>query len=171
LVARVLRRSAVRPGPEERRIVIPGWPGLRAFSADREAVLKAGCGGAWRSYVLRSHWRMVLPISRRHQVRQAEGLVTALRRGGLPIVHLVRFPQLTINHALLLFAVEAGKDGAPSAAACGEGPRFRAYDPNQPAAPVTLGFDPRARAFRLPANPYWFGGRVDVIHILRHWWF
>lgn len=172
LIIAVRRRTAVRSCPQAQRVVIRGWPGLRAFSRDREPLLKAACGGAWRSYVLPSHWRMVFPISRAHQARQAAGLVKTLREGGLPIVHLVRFPQLTINHGLLLFGVEsAGNGGAPVAGQPAGDLRFRAYDPNQPEAPVALTYHAGDRTFRFPANPYWTGGRVDVIHVLRSRWF
>ena len=84
-------------------------------------------------------------------------------------MHLVRFPQLTINHALLLFAVEPGETTETADGNCEW--RFQAYDPNQPARPVTLTFSPHQRTFFLPASFYWPGGRVDVIHILRNWWF
>ena len=55
--------------------------------------MKVECGGAWRSYVLRSHWRMVLPLSRAHQERTA----ARLRRLGvsaaiLPVVEIVALP-------------------------------------------------------------------------------
>jgi hypothetical protein len=123
-------------------------------------LLKALCGGAWQSYVLRSHWRMVFPISRRHQHRTAERLAAALGRGDTPIVHLVRFPQLTINHGLVVFSV------TPT----GGGLAFQAYDPNTPQRPATLGYEAGQRTFRLPPNTYWAGGRVEVIEIFRTWW-
>ena len=53
-------RTACRP---EEGIVIPGFAGLREFSRAQEKLLKTECGGAWRSYFLRSHWRMIVPFS------------------------------------------------------------------------------------------------------------
>lgn len=160
-VRAVVRRNPRVPCAPGRRVVFPGHASLREFSRAAEAMLKAECGGAWRSYVLRSHWRMVFPISRRHQQRTAAQLTERLAQGVPPIVHLVRFPALTINHAMLLYGVEAGPAGQ----------RFLAYDPNEPAQPVPLSFEAAARTFTLPANRYWPGGKLDVIEVYRSWWF
>lgn len=160
-VRAVVRRNPRVPCAPERRVVFPGHASLREFSRAAETILKAKCGGAWRSYVLRSHWRMVFPISRRHQQRTATQLTERLAQGVPPIVHLVRFPALTINHAMLVYGVEAGPTGQ----------RFLAYDPNEPGQPVTLSFEAAARTFTLPANRYWPGGKLDVIEVYRSWWF
>lgn len=160
-VRAVVRRNPRVAGAAERRVVFPGAEGLRSFSRDWAHVLRDECGGAWRSYVLRSHWRMVFPISRGHQERTAAALGARLAEGHLPIVHLVRFPQLTINHGMLVFDVDPGPEAT----------RFRAYDPNDPAGPVHLIYHPRERVFTLPGNRYWPGGRLDVIEIYRNWWF
>ena len=139
--------------------MIPGYASLRQFSQAREALLKSECGGAWRSYVLRSHWRMLLPISRAHQTRTAAQLVAALRQNESPIIHLVLFPQLTINHGMVLFeALETG-----------DAIRFQAYDPNDPEKPTLVSFDLATQTFCLPANRYWAGGKLDVIEIYRGW--
>jgi hypothetical protein len=157
LIHRVLSRSPRRPSLDPERETIPGFASLRAFSQAHETLLKSTCGGAWRSYFLRSHWRMVFPISRRHQEQTAHrlSLVPAARID--PIVHLVRFPQLTINHGLTLFA------RADSASEI----RFQAYDPNLPDRPAELIYDRPRHTFFFPPNHYWAGGRVDVIEIYR----
>ena len=157
----VVARNPRVPCAPERRVAFPGYAGLRDFSREWERVLKEDCGGAWRSYVLRSHWRMVFPISRRHQERTRDALTARLEQGVPPIVHLVRFPQLTINHGMTVFAVEPGSQET----------RFTAYDPNEPAHPVRLTFDHSTRTFTLPPNRYWAGGRLEVIEIYRSWWF
>jgi len=82
-----------------------------------------------------------------------------IQRGGSPIIHLVRFPILSINHGMVLFDVAETADGL----------RFEAYDPNDPAKPTPLSFNAATRTFFLPANRYWAGGRVDVIEIYRGW--
>jgi hypothetical protein len=102
---------------------------------------------------------MVFPISRRHQARTATALQTALERGDSPIIHLVRFPNLSINHGMILFRVFA-----TDARVC-----FDAYDPNNPAMPEALMYEPAARTFFLPPNRYWAGGKLDVIEIYRGW--
>jgi hypothetical protein len=155
----VMARSPRVPCAPERRVVFPGFAHLREFSRAHEALLQAHCGGAWQSYVLRSHWRMVFPISRAHQARTADGLLAEIRRGVAPLIHLVRFPQLTINHGMVLFAATE-TDGAI---------RFQAYDPNEPARPAEITFARGPRVFSLPANEYWAGGELDVIEIYRGW--
>ena len=159
LVRKVVSRNPRTPCEQGREIVIPGYASLRQFSKAHEQLLKSECGGAWRSYVLRSHWRMVFPISRRHQVRTALKLVEAVQRGVSPIIHLVRFPKLTINHGMVVF------DAAESSG----GVRFQTYDPNDPEKPTQLSFDRVMQSFLLPANRYWAGGCVNVIEIYRGW--
>jgi hypothetical protein len=155
----VVARDPRRPGSPDQQIVIPGFANLREFSAAHGKLLKAECGGAWRSYVLRSHWRMVFPISRAHQAATAASLTEALRRNVPSIVHLVRFPALTINHSMLVFA----------AAENGTGIDFQAYDPNNVAGPTTLSFRSESNTFHLPRNHYWAGGDLDIIEIYRSW--
>jgi len=46
----------------------------------------------------------------RPPARTAASLLAALRRDFSPVIHLVKFPALTINHSMLLFgAVETGE--------------------------------------------------------------
>ena len=80
---------------------------------------------------------MVFPISRAHQTRTAESLAGALKQNLSPIVHLVKFPSLTINHGMILF----------SASETGRGFDFQAYDPNNPEQPAQLTFDRASRTF------------------------
>jgi len=159
LIREVMSRNPRTPCAHGKEVVIPGYASLRQFSRSREALLKSECGGAWQSYVLRSHWRMLFPITRAHQARTANGLLTEILRGGSPIVHLVRFPKLTINHGMVLFGADETQGGV----------RFQAYDPNDPEKPTQLSFDRATRIFLLPANRYWAGGRLDVIEIYRGW--
>jgi hypothetical protein len=157
----VLSRNLRTPCKPEEQIVIPGFAGLREFSRTHEKLLKAGCGGAWRSYFLRSHWRMIAPFSRAHQTRTAGSLAAALKQNHLPIVHLVKFPALTINHAVILFDVTE----------TGRGLEFESCDPNNSERPERLTFDRATRTFFLPANSYWPGGGLNVSHISRSWFF
>jgi hypothetical protein len=155
---RRLIQSVVASDPRSRsretgRIVIPGFDSLYHFSESKADALMACCGRMWRSYLLRSHWRMVLPVSRRHQENMAAQLVRSLTRRGAAIVHVFRFPQLTINHSILLF----GQDSTPS------GLKFLAYDPNVPTKPTELTYQAAERAFHLPQNYYWPGGVVHVV--------
>jgi hypothetical protein len=159
LIHEVVARNPRTPCSSPQKVVIPGHASLREFSAKHPALLKAGCGGAWRSYALRSHWRMVFPISRAHQARTAASLNAALQQNVPPIIHLVKFPALTINHGMILFDVSE----------TGQGLAFQAYDPNNPQQPVPLRFDSASSQFSLPANRYWAGGALDNIEIYRSW--
>jgi hypothetical protein len=159
LIREIVSRNPRQPCPPQERVAIPGFSGLREFSAAREAALKSECGGAWRSYVLRSHWRMILPVSRSHQKQTASRLAAALAQNLSPIVHLVTFPSLTMNHGMILFGMTETAGGAD----------FSAYDPNDPAQPTRLTFDRASKTFFLPQNRYWAGGRLNVIEIFRGW--
>jgi hypothetical protein len=161
LVRTVLARDSRRPCSPEERIVIPGFIGLRQFSRAQETLLKTECGGAWRSYFLRSHWRMAFPFTRAHQARTARGLVAALEQNRLPILHLVKFPAMSINHCIVLFNVTE----------TGSGWEFESYDPNNSESPEQLTFDRASRTFFLEPNACWPGGALNVSHIYRSWFF
>ena len=149
------------PAISEEQIIIPGFTGLRDFSRARETLLKTECGPAWRSYFLRSHWRMAFPFTRAHQTRTAGGLATALRQNRLPILHLVKFPAMSINHCIVLFdATETG---------CGW--EFESYDPNNAIEPERLTYDRASRTFFLEPNACWPGGALNVSHIYRSCFF
>lgn len=161
LVDRVVAIDPQHFVPENKRVVIPGYANLREFSTDYEALLKKESGAWWHSYIQRGHWRIVFPFSRRGQAQAAEKLLQALRLNRPPIVHLVRFPQLSINHGVLLF----GATETP------EEIKFSIYDPNDSKAPTTLTFDRRTRTFNYPHNGYFVGGAVNVYEVYRSLFF
>lgn len=144
---------------ESERIVVPGYADLREFSAAHEKLLKEECGSAVQSYIQRGNWRMVLPFSRREQEKMAKQLLTSVHRDGTAVVHVLRFPSLSINHALLLFAAQETNEEI----------EFSAYDPNDPAQPVALAFQRNDRTFILPVTHYYPGGRVDVYQVYHRW--
>jgi hypothetical protein len=159
LIRKVVSVDPAHALPDEKKIVIPGYADLREFSEAREKDLKTECGGAWESYFQRGHWRMVFPFSRAHQAATAERLVADLKQNRPPVVHVVRFPQLTINHAILLFDAKETQTNI----------LFSVYDPNKPDAPKTLVFDRASRTFTFAGNDYWPGGRLDVYEVYRNW--
>jgi len=161
LVDKIVRQSPRHPLSADQKVILPGYAGLRSFSDAHESLLKKECGGAWQSYFQRGHWRMLMPFSRQHQDRMAHQLLASLQAGRFPLVHLVRFPQLSINHAVLLFgAVENDKEI-----------RFSVYDPNEVSKPTMLTYSKDSRRFNFPANVYFAGGRVDVYEIYRGVWY
>lgn len=159
LIRRVVATNLRKPMPASERIVIPGYPDLRSFSRDYESLLKAECGGAWQCYVQRGNWRMIFPFSRHQQARSQQRIRDRLQQGHPVLVHLVRFPQLSINHSVLVVAAETS----------GTSVRLVAYDPNEPDAPLTLEFDPRSNTFYMPPGAYFPGGRVDLYETCHRW--
>lgn len=159
LIRRVIARSPRRRCPEEERIPIPGFDGLRAFSRAQEPLLKAGCGAAWESYFLRSHWRMIFPVMPWHAAQFAEKLAKSLPQRGLTLVHLFRFPRITINHGIVVFGLNATEHVL----------EFEAYDPNIPEHPVKLIYERQRRRFTFAPNRYWGGGALSVMEIYCNW--
>lgn len=158
MIQNVIGRSPRRISDPKNHVVIPGYADLREFSAAHESLLKAECGGAWRSYFQRGHWRMIFPFTKGHQERTAEELLEAVQENRAPLVHVVRFPKLSINHALLIYDGSHSQDDIT----------FSVYDPNNPHVPATLTFDKRNRRFSFPRASYFVGGRVDVYQIYHH---
>jgi hypothetical protein len=158
-IRRVVSASPRRPLPESKKIIFPGYADLRSFSREHEALLKSECGPATQSYFQIGNWRTIFPFTRGHQGRMARQLVTHLRNNRPALVHVLRFPQLSINHALLVFQAEE----TPSEV------DFTVYDPNNPAHPGSLIFDRATRTFRLPPSNYFFGGPVNVYEIYWRW--
>ncbi len=159
LIRRVVSIDPSRPLDDSKRIVILGFADLREFSAAQEKLLKDECGGAWQSYFQRGNWRMVFPLNRRSQARTEEHLLADLKDNRPPVVHILRFPSLSINHSILIFgAKESEKDIV-----------FSVYDPNKPDSPKMMTYDRATRTFNFPGNDYWPGGRVDVYEIYRTW--
>jgi hypothetical protein len=155
LVSEVVSRSPRRRSAPGREIIIPGYVGLREFSQECESILKANCGGPVQSYFVRSHWRMVFPITRTHQERMARQLAAGLAAGNTPIVHLFRFPRITINHGILLFGVREESDRSV----------FDVYDPNIPEHPLQLYYWKAKRAFDFPPTKYWPGGPLNLFEM------
>ena len=157
LVRLVLARSPRVRTPDRDRIVIPGYSSLHEFSQDYETLLKAESGGAWQSFLQRGNWRMVFPFSRHHQRLTAQRLVQALQQDRPPLVHLVCFPALTLNHVVLLFDFKETEQGI----------EFTAYDPNQPGQSIYLLYERGPGRFCFPKGPYFAGGPVKVYEICR----
>jgi hypothetical protein len=157
-VREIISRNPRRMSAASERIVIPGHPDLRSFSEAEESLLKSECGGAWESYFVRSHWRMVFPVSNAHQERTARRLEQSLSEGRAPVVHLFRFPHVAINHAVVLFGATASRHSI----------EFDVYDPNIPERSLRLTFERAASRFTFPRTHYWEGGPVSVNEVLRN---
>jgi hypothetical protein len=157
LVRGVVSHSPSEPVPDGGRIVIPGYRDLRSFSKAHEALLKDEIGTWVGTYLQVGNWRMIFPFSRGHQRKTADALYTEAKMMRPPIVHLIRFPRITINHAVLIY--DAKDTGAEI--------RYAVYDPNEPDEPTELVFDKKARTFNFAANRYFVGGPLNVYEIFR----
>jgi hypothetical protein len=155
LIRKIIRSNPRKPCPAAERLMIPGFDGLRSFSRAHEDLLQAECGAAWESYFLRSHWRMIFRVSPRFQEKMAAKLKRSLQNRGLALVHLFRFPRITINHGIVLFRFAEEEKQI----------QFEAYDPNIPEHPVQLIYDKERRVFTFAPNIYWGGGRLSVMEI------
>ena len=157
LVARVLHGDPRLKTPADDPVVVPGYTDLRSFSRDHVALLEAELDRPFQNYWQRGNWRMIFPFTARQQHAEAERLVGEVERGETPIVHVLRFPDLTLNHVMLVYAAER------TAAAV----RFTLYDPNDADTPVTLTWDRGARTFVFQQTPYWPGGPVRAYEVYR----
>jgi hypothetical protein len=146
--------------PDE-KIVIPGHGDLRALSREHEAMLKSETPGSWRSYVQRGNWRMLFAFLDRQQRATSQDLIDSLSLGDLPIVRMIRFPNITINHAVLIYAAEEDVHEI----------RFTAYDPNYIDGPLHFVFDRGSASFILPPRNYDSGGYVSVYQAYHGWLF
>ena len=161
LVKDIVKRNSRCPAAPEERIVIPGYADVFAFSADHEPIFRRSCGGPLQSYLQRGNWRMIFPVSRWGNRHTARRLVEAIREGRPPIVHVFRFPTVTLNHSVLLYGVKEN----------GNELLFEAYDPNNPGRPATLTFWADAGTFFFERNQYFAGGRVKVYEVFRGWFY
>ncbi|MGH7967462.1 MAG: hypothetical protein ACREIC_01915 [Limisphaerales bacterium] len=159
LIRRVVETSPRHVLPDRRKIIIPGYADLRSFSRDWEGLLKAQCGGAWQCYFQRGNWRMIFPLGHGKQEKTAERLLARLGQNQPAVVHVFRFPQLSINHAVLVF----GASEKPHEI------EFTIYDPNEPGHPCQLFFDRDSRTFRFPPRNYFVGGPLKVYEVYSAW--
>ena len=104
---------------------------------------------------------MIFPFPRAHQERTAGALAAALKKNHLPILHLVKFPAMSINHCIVLFGVTE----------TGSGREFESYDLNNSKTSERLTFDLASQTFFLSENSCWPGGALNVSHIYRSWFF
>lgn len=132
--ARVRRVVAHPPwapplAPED-RVVIPGYPDLRSFTAAEERAVKAGLPGRFWTWVHWTNWRVVMPVTRRHQAQVAQEIVAELRQGRLVQLLVTNLPKWELNHTLVAYAARV--EGADL--------EFVVWDPNDPSAPGRLTF-------------------------------
>jgi hypothetical protein len=144
--------------PADRRIVVPGYPNLRVLSKTRGRVLQDNIGIGWTTYVRFGSIRMLYEYSREYQEQTHTNLDATLARGELFVAHLSTFPNLNINHAVLVYARKPTSKRASIE-------RYVVYDPNHPEAPRELTWSPARRAFAYQKDWDFVGGFVRVYQV------
>jgi len=119
------------------RVVIPGYAGLRDFSAAEEAAVKAGLGGRLWTLVHPTNWRVTLPVTRSHQEGVAGEIVADLDHGRLVQLLVTNWPTPELNHTVVAFAYR------PTETAL----ELTVWDPNDPAEPGVITFERPTRHF------------------------
>lgn len=157
LAKEISGRNSRCPSADEERIVIPGYRNLFEFSAAHPELLRENVGGPIWSYLQRGNWRMIFPVVPFQRERTAKRLIKEIREGRLPIVHVYRFPEVSLNHGIMLFAAEE-EDGLT---------RFLGYDPNNSRRPARLDYDWEKGKFLFERNRYFAGGRAEVYEVYR----
>ena len=155
LVRGVLARSPRAESPSPEPVLIPGFRDLRDLSSEHEALLKDELSGRWLGYFQRGNWRMIFPFSPGSQRKTVIELASDLARGHLPIVHIVNFPRIDINHTVLVIGFEVTSLQI----------RFSVYDPNSSEGPRSLVFDRSTSVFSYDRTDYFPGGSVRVYEV------
>jgi hypothetical protein len=143
LVRAIYFKPTATPPEGRDRITIPGFSNLRAMSATAgyAAMLRRVMGDAVLD-ATRAGWYWtpldILRIDEDSNERMEQYLRDTLDRGRVAMLYLARGTALA--HAVLVY----GYDEEPGQR------RFIVYDPNQPASPVTVTYNPRTRDFHHP---------------------
>jgi hypothetical protein len=135
-VERVRRVVAYAPWgaalPADDRVVIPGYPSLRAFSRAEESAVKEGLGGRLWTWVHWTNWRVALPVGHAHQMRVLDEIRRELAAGRLVQLLVTNWPIPELNHTVVAFASRPN----------GSTTELTIWDPNEPEGPGTITFDP-----------------------------
>jgi hypothetical protein len=154
-VRRVVARPPWRPpSPAGERVVIPGYAGLREFSAAQESAVKEGLGGRFWTLVHWTNWRTAFPLPRSHQARVFEAIRRELAAGSLVQLLITNWPILELNHTVVVFAAHARGDAVDLAV----------WDPNEPARPGVITFEGARGAFWATRV---YATRPQVIRVFR----
>ena len=131
---------------------MPGYASLHAMSLAHKTVFQDNIGLGWPTYFRPGNMCIVFPPGRAHQQKVQTQIQKEVASGYPQLLWLVNFPSLSINHAVVAFAVN--KTGSKIT--------YTVYDPNYADAPKTLEYDPEAKSFYYQPTFYFKGGRVDV---------
>ena len=137
-VRAVVARPPWAPAPlPDDRVVIPGYANLRDFSRAEESAVKAGLGGRFWTFVHWTNWRVTFPVPPGHQSAVAREVMDELDAGRLVQLLVTNWPRPELNHTVVAYAYRAGPRGVD----------FEVWDPNDPAQPGRVTFEPGSHHF------------------------
>jgi len=131
------------PAPADDRIVIPGYPNLRALSEGEEQIVKESLGTRFWTWVHWTNWRVTLPVTDGHQAGVAREMMDEIAQGRLVQLLVTNWPKPELNHTVVAFEFREASTGI----------EFQVWDPNNPASPGQLTFD-RERSRFVATNLY-----------------
>ena len=123
--------------PSSERVVIPGYPHLRAFSAAEEAAVKEGLGGPVGTWFHWTNWRISLPVGKDHQAEVADEIARELARGRLVQLLITNWPVPELTHTVVAYGLDDRADRVD----------FTVWDPNETERPGVVTFDRLAQRF------------------------
>ena len=139
LVRTVVSRAPWRPPlPPEDRVVIPGYPNLRALSAAEERAVKEGLGGPLWTWLHWTNWRVTFEaLPPGHQGEVLHQVRDELAAGRLVQLLVTNWPKPELNHTVIAYGYRRHATGMDLAV----------WDPNDPHAPGTVTFDGTVQRF------------------------
>jgi hypothetical protein len=123
--------------PPEARVVIPGYPDLRALSRAEEPAVKASLGTRFWTWVHWTNWRVTFPVTAGHHVGVAREIMDEIEQGRLVQLLVTNWPKPELNHTVVAYEFREDPTGLA----------FLVWDPNDPAAPGVVTFDREQRRF------------------------
>jgi hypothetical protein len=145
------------PLPADQRIVFPGYASLRDISAADPTIFQENIGLGWPVYFRAGNATIAMPLDDDTEAQLNDEIREDLKLNYPTIVWLYRFPSLSINHVLVIFAVHKSHGHF----------LYDVYDPNYAQGPKTLDYDPATRTFSYQPTFYFKGGTVDVRAVYR----
>lgn len=160
-VRAIVGRAPWRPPlPPDNRVVIPGYANLREFSRAEEAAVKEGLGPRFWTLVHWSNWRITFPVSAEHQAGVARAAVEDLREGRLVQLLVTNWPKPELNHTVVAYEYREHAGVI----------EFVVWDPNDPAGPGTLRFEPEPGHFLASRLYDTEPGPIRAFRMYYSWW-
>jgi hypothetical protein len=159
----VARRHPWAPAlPENERIIFPGYADLRQISKEHPEVFQKNLGSGFATYFRPSNSRMFFQRGREYQERTHANLADTLARGDFFIAYLSTYPELSINHTVLIYGRKPGHSPKGTE-------HFFVYDPNHGDGPREMTWSAAERTFAYQKDIDFIGGPVRVYQAYGKW--